>query len=187
MKFPFKWCSLFVFFILGIVLSVHRFAASEYTLWYLQTLHIHNTEQICFQLFVTLGILLIIELENNTTIENIVTEDMKYHEMTVFHILLQSVVLCKHWNWCSVIQCFSYSDTNGHVCYCHHFASAVCPSLSWLIFHILMVFSETTGTYEVKLCRNDVCNVPRVILFPSPETYESSLVLQTQKNHQFLQ
>ena len=103
----FKWCSLFVFFILGIVLSVHRFAASEYTLWYLQTLHIHNTEQICFQLFVTRGILLIIELENNTKIENIVTEDMKYHEMAVFHILLQSVVLCKHWNWCSVIQCFS--------------------------------------------------------------------------------
>ena len=62
----------------------HR-AASEYTLWYLQTLHIHNTEQICFQLFVTRGILLIIELENNTKIENIVTEDMKYHEMAVFH------------------------------------------------------------------------------------------------------
>ena len=102
-------CSLFVFFILAIVLSVLRFAACEYsyTLWYLQTLHIHNTEQVCFQLFVTRGILLIIKSENNTKIENIVTEDMKYHEMAVFRILLQSVVLCNHWNWCSVIQCFS--------------------------------------------------------------------------------
>ena len=58
-------------------------------LWYLQTLHIHNTQQICFQLFVTRGILLIIKSENNTKIENIVTEDMKYHEMAVFRILLQ--------------------------------------------------------------------------------------------------
>jgi lysyl-tRNA synthetase class I len=57
-------------------------------------------------------------------------------------------------------QCISSSDTKGHVCYCHHFASAVCPFLSGLTFHILMVFSETTETYEAKLYMNDVCDVP---------------------------
>ena len=57
-------------------------------------------------------------------------------------------------------QCISSSDTKGHVCYCHHFAPAVCPYLSGLTFHILMVFSETTETYEAKLYMNDVCDVP---------------------------
>ena len=57
-----------------------------------------------------------------------------------------------------------YSDTKSHVCYCHNFASAVCSSLSWLIFHILMVISETTEKYEAKRCRNDVYDVLRVIL-----------------------
>ena len=60
--------------------------------------------------------------------------------------------------------CFSSSDAKGHVCYCPNFAFSVCPSLSWLTFHMLMVFSETTGTYKTKLCRNDICDVPQVIL-----------------------
>jgi len=54
-------------------------------------------------------------------------------------------------------QCISSSDTKVHVCYCHHFAPAVCPSLLGLPFHILIFFSETTGT---KFCMNDVCDVP---------------------------
>lgn len=40
--------------------------------------------------------------------------------------------------FCQSGRIFSSSDTKGHVCYCHHCASAICPSFWLLTFHIVI-------------------------------------------------
>ena len=51
---------------------------------------------------------------------------------------------------CETFSHFQLTWPLGHVSYCHHFSSAVCPS----IFHILILSSETIGPIATKLWWN---------------------------------
>ena len=68
----------------------------------------------------------------------------KCHDMymlfasTVGDLWLKGKTVKLMYVFCQSGRIFSSSDTKGHVCYCHHCASAICPSFWLLTFHIVI-------------------------------------------------
>lgn len=100
--------------------------------------------------------------------------------------------------FCQSGRIFSSSDTKGHVCYCHHCASAICPSFWLLTFHIVICLLGDycdiwNHTLQERCLWDPIKNLNFLLiwrqhdrmsdfLFWLPETYESSLKLQVQKS-----
>ena len=57
-----------------------------------------------------------------------------------------------------VCSCLLAHLAKGHLWFCHHSVSVI-DWLSLLTFHILIIFSQTTGSIGTQLCRNYVYEV----------------------------